>query len=44
MKKNRTQSAQTCPICRVKSYYVIPSEIFANGDQKKTIEENYKKN
>jgi E3 ubiquitin-protein ligase makorin len=33
----------TCPVCRVTSFYVIPSEIFATGDRKKEIEENYKK-
>jgi len=33
----------TCPVCRVTSFFVIPSEIFVTGDRKKEIEENYKK-
>jgi len=42
-KKESTSShSHTCPICRVKSHFVIPSYSFATGTQKKEIEEQYK--
>jgi E3 ubiquitin-protein ligase makorin len=42
-KSSSRDQTHMCPVCRVKSFYVIPSEIFVTGDRKKEIAEVYKK-
>eukprot|EP01126_Amoeba_proteus_P049941 TRINITY_DN5865_c0_g1_i3.p1 TRINITY_DN5865_c0_g1~~TRINITY_DN5865_c0_g1_i3.p1 ORF type:complete len:304 (-),score=24.90 TRINITY_DN5865_c0_g1_i3:144-1055(-) len=37
-----SEVSHTCPVCRVRSSFVIPSPIYASGGKKKHIEEIYK--
>jgi len=39
---SKANGSHTCPMCRVKSHFVIPSLVYATGAQKKEIEEHYK--
>eukprot|EP01120_Amphizonella_sp_Union-15-10_P007905 TRINITY_DN2735_c0_g1_i1.p1 TRINITY_DN2735_c0_g1~~TRINITY_DN2735_c0_g1_i1.p1 ORF type:complete len:266 (+),score=42.30 TRINITY_DN2735_c0_g1_i1:57-854(+) len=39
---NDSRTTHTCPFCRVQSHFVIPSVVYATGEQKDKIETAYK--